>query len=85
MPEERKPEEPLAEKWSTRSQVRSPRTTKFFGNSSLAIMMIMSCAYSFLDESNLCKIEAEFSLIVIICNVADSIDCVYIVAYPLEI
>ena len=36
--------------------------------------------------SNLCKIVVEFSLIVIICNVADSIDdCVSIVPYPSEL
>ena len=45
----------------------------------------MSCAFSVLVESNLCKIVAEFSLIVIICNVTDSIDYVPIVPYPLEI
>ena len=61
---------------------------KFFGHSllrNLAIIMIMSCAYLVLVESNLCKIVAEFSLIIIISNVADSIDCVSIVPAPSEI
>ena len=38
-----------------------------------------------LVESNLSNIVAEFSLIVIICNMADSIDCVSIVPSHSEI
>ena len=60
-PEERKPEESLCKcnhksaTWSARSRVRSPRTTKFFGHSSLRNLAIMmkiefSCAYSVLVE-----------------------------------
>ena len=79
-PEERKPEELFCKcnlwslQWSARSRVRYPWTTKFFGHSSLcfAIMLTMSCAYSVLVA------------LLIICNVANSIDWVSIVPSPSE-
>ena len=84
MPDECKPEESLCTvKSGAQVAVAIPTDDEVFQN--LAIVMIRSCAYSVLVESNLFKIVAEFSLIVINCNVADSIDCASFVPSPSEI
>ena len=81
MPEERKPEESLCtEKWSARLQVRSPWTAKFFRHSSLRKLAIIMNFVHVPTQSWFGPIIVNcgrMSLIVIICNVADSFDCVH--------